>query len=172
MAIRNIFSSPKIFKKPPRPKNFEFLTFTWFLCFRIHKSIFLNYFVNLGSLVFILFNIECDRIFFYVQILKKISYFFGNAAIWKLKEILTYSLRHLKAKSIFLKNNDHMVLSTAMPSLEIKSLKRAYIGTKYNIGLISLWRNHLVLCFQHIYETFEKSDTIPNFKQFLKYSMN
>ena len=32
-----------------------------------------------------------------------------------------------------------MDLSTAMPSPEIKSLKRAYIGTKYNIGL--KWKN-------------------------------
>ena len=48
------------------------------------------------------------------------------------------SLRHLEAESIFLKNNAHMVLSTAMPFPEIKSLKRTYIGTKNNKGLIKL----------------------------------
>ena len=63
MTIKKKKSSPKKIWKPPRPKYFEFLTFDWFLCFKIHKSIFLNYCVSLGSMVFKKFNRERVQIF-------------------------------------------------------------------------------------------------------------
>ena len=68
------------------------------------------------------------------KFLKNKFYFFGKAATRKLKEIITFSLRHLKAEKIFLKNITHMFLSTVMPSPEIKSLKRTHMGTKTTKG--------------------------------------
>ena len=61
--------------------------------------------------------------------------FFDNATIQKLKEILTSSLRHLKAQGIFININTHRYLSTLMPNPEIKSLKHTHMGTKNNKGL-------------------------------------
>ena len=47
------------------------------------------------------------------------TYFFGNAAIWILKKILMSSLRHLKDKSIFLKNITHKFFSSLLCSLQV-----------------------------------------------------
>ena len=135
MAIKTKFLGRKKFWHQPCPKFFEFEIFDWFLCFKIHKSLFLNYCVSLGSVVFKIFDREWVRFFYFSKFWKKKSYFFGIAAISKLKKILTPSLRHLKAKSIFLKNNTHKCLSTLMPSPDIKSLKRTHMGTKNNKGL-------------------------------------
>ena len=74
-------------------------------------------------------------IFFICQNFEFFFIFFGNATIQKLKEILTSSLRHLKAKSIFLKIDIHKVLSIVIPGPEKKSLKRTHMGTKSKIGL-------------------------------------
>ena len=83
-----------------------------------------------------------QSIYFQCQNFEKIKLiFFGKAAIRKLKEILTFSLRHLKAEIIFLKNITHMFWSTVMPSPEIKSLKRTNISTKNNKGLTRLGKH-------------------------------
>ena len=56
------------------------------------------------SLVFILFDIKGYRNIFFSKSEKIKRYFFGNATIKKLKEIVRSSLRHWKDQSFYYKN--------------------------------------------------------------------
>ena len=97
MAMWNIFSNHKKFEKLPRPNFLEFETFTWFLGFKIHRSIFLNYSVTIGSVFF--FSKSEYNFFYSSKFWKDKSYFFQKITFWKLKKILISSLLHLEEES-------------------------------------------------------------------------
>ena len=70
------------------------------------------------------------------------------------------SLRHLKAKSIVLKNDIHKVLSIVMPGPENKSLKRTHMGTKSKIGLTYSFSQIIFIKNKHTKTVFMKIEEL------------
>ena len=90
----------------PKALFFKILAFFFFILFKIHVSIWLRFFVSLGSVVLMLLGTKEGRIFFSFQNVRKKSYFFLPPPLYgKREELESSGQRHSKEEIKVLKEN-------------------------------------------------------------------